>query len=59
MFPFISKTWNPVAVGYDNYGNGFPEPQLSKTMQLIDKLESMGIKVYRKTLREAAAGTIF
>jgi len=42
-----------VAVGYDNYGNGFPEPPLAKTMQLIDRLESMGVKVYRKTLREA------
>jgi len=42
-----------VAVGYDNYGNGFPEPQLSKTMQLIAKLESMGVKVIRKTLRES------
>ena len=41
-----------VAVGYDNYGNGFPEPQLAKTLQLIEKLESVGIKVYRKTLRE-------
>jgi len=45
-----------VAVGYDNYGNGFPEPPLSKTMQLINKLESVGIKVYRKTLREALRG---
>lgn len=42
-----------VAVGYDNYNNKLPEPKLEKTLKLIDKLESYGIKVYRKTLREA------
>jgi hypothetical protein len=42
-----------VAVGYDNYDNELPEPPLSKTMQLIDRLEKAGITVYRKTLREA------
>ena len=49
-----SRRFRPwaVAIGYDNYNNGFPEPPLSKTMQLIDELESLGIKVYRKTLRE-------
>lgn len=53
MFPFITHTWNPVAVGMDNYGNGFPEPSLEKTMQLIEELEfNRGIKVFRKTLRE-------
>jgi len=42
-----------VAVGYDNYGNRLPEPSLKETLSLIDALEGMGIKVYRKTLREA------
>ena len=43
-----------VAVGMDNYGNGFPEPSLEKTMQLIEELEfNRGIKVFRKTLRES------
>lgn len=42
-----------VAVGYDNYNFGLPEPELSKTMTLINVLEREGIKVYRKTLREA------
>jgi hypothetical protein len=41
-----------VAVGYDNYGNGLPEPYLAKTMGLIMALELSKIKVYRKTLRE-------
>ncbi len=47
--------FNPwaVAVGYDNYYNRLPEPPLTKTMQLIDRLEKAGITVYRKTLREA------
>jgi hypothetical protein len=55
--PFVSKLlkmhpW-AVAVGYDNYDNKLPEPLLAKTMQLIDRLEKAGIRVYRKTLREA------
>lgn len=41
-----------VAVGYDNYGNGLPEPSLEETMRFIERLEGAGIKVYRKTLRE-------
>ena len=42
-----------VAVGYDNYGNGFPEPPLPKTLELIEELEfGHSIKVYRKTLRD-------
>jgi protein gp37 len=41
-----------VAVGYDNYNNGLPEPHLAKTMGLIMCLENNGIRVYRKTLRE-------
>jgi len=42
-----------VAVGYDNYQNHLPEPLLEKTLRLIRGLESQGITVYRKTLREA------
>lgn len=42
-----------VAVGYDGYNNKLPEPSLTKTEELIDTLESTGIKVYRKTIREA------
>ena len=42
-----------VAVGYDNYGNHLPEPSLAKTMQLIELLEKAGVKVFRKSLREA------
>lgn len=41
-----------VAVGYDNYNNNLPEPELSKTVELIEELEKF-TKVYRKTLREA------
>jgi hypothetical protein len=42
-----------VAVGYDNYSHGLPEPSLAETLQLISNLEAAGITVYRKTLREA------
>jgi len=54
--PFVAellkiRPW-AVAVGMDNYGNRLPEPALAKTMQLIERLEKAGIKVYRKTLRE-------
>jgi protein gp37 len=42
-----------VAVGYDNYCNKLPEPSLEKTMQLIGLLEKAGVKVFRKSLREA------
>jgi len=41
-----------VAVGYDNYNNHLPEPSLEKTEQLIAKLETVHIKVFRKTIRE-------
>ena len=41
-----------VAVGYDNYNHGLPEPSLKATMQLIEAIENFGITVYRKTLRE-------
>jgi protein gp37 len=40
-----------VYVGYDNYNNGLPEPSLSKTKQLIEKLEAF-TRVRVKTLRE-------
>lgn len=42
-----------VSIGYDNYGNDLPEPSLEKTLRLIEVLEASGIKVERKTLREA------
>jgi protein gp37 len=42
-----------VAVGMDNYDNKLTEPSLKETLQLIADLEKAGIKVYRKTLREA------
>lgn len=53
-FPDAVIALNPwaVAVGYDNYGNKLSEPSLAKTMAFIERLESAGIKVYRKTLRE-------
>ena len=41
-----------VAIGYDNYNNGLNEPKLEETKRLIYLLEEVGIKVYRKTLRE-------
>jgi DNA repair photolyase len=41
-----------VAVGYDNYNNGLPEPSLDKVLRLTHNLESEGLTVYRKTLRE-------
>lgn len=44
-----------VAVGYDNYRNGLPEPRLVKVMELIASLRARGIMVYEKTLREASA----
>jgi len=45
------KPW-AVAVGYDNYNNGLPEPTIIKTNALIKCLESYGITVYRKTIRD-------
>ncbi|MGC8937154.1 MAG: DUF5131 family protein, partial [Candidatus Methanomethylicaceae archaeon] len=42
-----------VFVGYDNYGNGLPEPSLQWTMWLMDELERRGIEVRRKTIRPA------
>jgi len=42
-----------VAVGYDNHGFNLPEPRLEKTLKLIRELEASGIRVYRKTIREA------
>jgi len=40
-----------VAVGYDNWNCGLPEPELSKTMKLIEELEKF-TEVWRKSLRE-------
>ena len=42
-----------VAVGYDNYGNYLHEPELEDVEALIHGLENRGIKVFRKSLREA------
>lgn len=42
-----------IAIGYDNYNNGLPEPPLAKTKELIESLRKRGITVYEKTLREA------
>jgi len=41
-----------VSVGYDNYNNCLPEPPLDKVLSLIEALESSGINVERKTIRE-------
>jgi DNA repair photolyase len=42
-----------VAVGYDNYNHGLPEPSLEETLRLIALMQAAGIVVYKKTLREA------
>lgn len=49
----IPNLWG-VAVGYDNYPekHHLPEPELSKTQQLIHDIEEY-MTVYKKTLREA------
>jgi len=41
-----------VAVGYDNYSNGLPEPRMAATEYLISQLETF-TTVYRKTIRES------
>ena len=42
-----------VAIGFDNYNNGLPEPEsLEKVQEFINRLENAGIKVYKKTIRE-------
>lgn len=42
-----------VAIGFDNYSNGLPEPEsLQKVLDFILEIEKLGIKVYRKTIRE-------
>ncbi len=40
-----------VAVGYDNWNNRLPEPALSKTLKLIERLEEI-TSVHRRTLRQ-------
>jgi hypothetical protein len=40
-----------VYIGYDNYGNGLPEPSLAKTLELAERLSKF-TRVRRKTLRE-------
>jgi hypothetical protein len=44
-----------VAIGYDNYNHGLPEPTLAETEHLIKMLELNEKKVDRKTIREAAS----
>jgi hypothetical protein len=41
-----------VAVGYDNYNNHLPEPSLTKTLQLIERLKEF-TEVRKLRLREA------
>jgi hypothetical protein len=41
-----------VSVGYDNYGNRLPEPPLSKTLQLIERLSEF-TEVRKLKLRES------
>ena len=41
-----------IAVGYDNYKHGLPEPSLAVTKQLIERLREWGYEVIEKTLRE-------
>jgi len=45
------KPW-AVAIGYDNYKNGLPEPDLAKVKDLISQMEEY-TTVYIKTLRES------
>jgi DNA repair photolyase len=54
LLPWINLVhpW-AIAIGYDNYNNGLPEPPLAKTKELIESLHKRGITVYEKTLREA------
>lgn len=52
----LTRRWRSlfgVAVGYDNYENHLPEPSLAKAERLIGQLEKAGVRVFRKTLREA------
>lgn len=42
-----------VAVGYDNYNHKLPEPPIKKTEELINALEHVEIKVFKKTIRKA------
>jgi hypothetical protein len=41
-----------IAIGYDNYNHGLPEPSLEKTKKLIEWLRGRGYEVIEKTLRE-------
>jgi hypothetical protein len=46
----IKPRW--VAIGYDNYHNHLPEPHRYNVESLIMELETQGITVFRKTMRE-------
>lgn len=41
-----------IAIGYDNYNHGLPEPELAKTKELIQRLKGWRYEVVEKTLRE-------
>ena len=53
LLSFQLKGQFAVAVGYDNYNNKLPEPELEKTKWLIQILKDNDIKVYEKTIRKA------
>jgi DNA repair photolyase len=42
-----------VAIGFDNWSKGLPEPSLPRVRELIHQLRARGVKVYVKTMREA------
>jgi hypothetical protein len=44
-----------IAIGYDNYKNNLEEPMLGHVEDLIELIESFGIKVYKKTMRESSS----
>ena len=56
------KRINPFLVwtGYDSSkkGHGYPEPKLSKVMQLKDRLENAGMQVKLKAIREARISNV-
>jgi hypothetical protein len=57
LFPHMIVSIKPefVAIGYDNYNSGLPEPSLGRTQDLIALLKEWKIKVYEKTMRESSS----
>lgn len=41
-----------VAIGYDNYNNNLPEPDIEKTRELINRLKYITPYIYEKNMRE-------